>query len=182
MIDGTELNWSTNEHSSIRTIGGPNVRRTLNLSSTAETFDRGVLASRLASLVARPTGQTISKTDQSDVTAAIVLISELLSGVKGLSSRSSVSDASARGIKSLGLALSPLEKLRYSLRGPDQPSDVAEVLSVIKRVLSRLRHESSVPAKNQELRVTEMFFASLADSLLSSLSRVRLSHERPYRW
>ena len=111
----------------------------------------------------------------------MILVSELLSGVKGLSSRNSINDASARGIKSLALALTPLEKLRNSLRGPDQPSDVAEVLSAIKRVLLRLRHESSVPAKNQELKVTEMFFASLADSLLSSLSRARLSQERPSR-
>jgi hypothetical protein len=159
-----------------------NVKRTLNLSTTAATFDRGVLASRLASLVARPTGHAISETDRSDVAAAMVLISELLSGVKGLSSRDSINDASARGIKSLGLALTPLEELRNSLRGPDQPSDVTEVLSAIKRVLSQLLRESSVPTKNQELKVTEMFFASLADSLLSSLSRVRLSQERPSRW
>lgn len=158
------------------------MRRTLNLSATAATFDRGVLASRLASLVARPTGHAISETDRNDVAAAMVLISELLSGVRGLSNKNSINGASARGIKSLGLALSPLEKLRNSLGHPDQPTDVIDVLSAIKRVLSELRHRSSVPARNQELKVTEMFFASLADSLLSSLSRDRLSQERPSRW
>jgi len=98
------------------------MRRTLHLSSTAETFDRGVLASRLASLVAQPRGHAISETDRSDVTAAIALVSELLSGMKGLSNKNSINDASARGIKSLGLALTPLEELRNSAercnRGP----------------------------------------------------------------
>jgi hypothetical protein len=181
MIDGTQQDWSTGEPSAARSKGGSKVRRTLHLSSTAETFDRGVLASRLASLVAQPRGHAISETDRSDVTAAIALISELLSGVKGLSNKNSINDASARGIKSLGLALTPLEKLRNSLGSPDQPGDVTEVLSAIKRVLSELRSNSAVPRKNQELIVTEMFFASLADTLLSSLNRDRLSQERPSR-
>jgi hypothetical protein len=157
------------------------VRRTLHLSSTAETFDRGVLASRLASLVAQPRGHTISEAERSDVTEAIALISELLSGVKGLANKNSITDASARGIKSLGLALTPLQKLRSSLGGPDQASDVTDVLSAIKRVLSQLRSNSAVPRKNQELELTAMFFASLADTLLSSLNRDRLSQERPAR-
>ena len=158
------------------------MRRTLHLSSTAETFDRGVLASRVASLAARPAGHTITTTDRSDLAAATALISELLSGVKGLSNKDSVTDSSARGIKSLGLALTPLEKLRSSLGGSDQPSDVTEVLSAIKRVLLQLRHESRIPNNSPELKVTEMFFASIADSLLSSLSRIRQSQERPSRW
>jgi len=81
MIGGSEIIRESTNSKMIRPAGGPKMRRTLDLSSTAAAFDQGVLASRLASLVGQPPGHPISGTDRSDITGALELISELLSGV-----------------------------------------------------------------------------------------------------
>jgi hypothetical protein len=147
--------------------------RSYDPSATAETFDRGVLATKVAGLLSRPAGCSITDADRKDLTAAKELVEEMLSGARSLTGKS-ITESSARGIRSLGLALHPLSKLQH------EPSDdFAQLLATIEKVLERLQCEQLLPTPDATITMAGAFFGLFADSVLTSVSRLRMSKERP---
>ena len=137
---------------------------TYELDKTAENFRCGILASKISALLDRPAGGVITPIDQKDVRAALEAIQEILSGAQTLSSGRSVGGATPQSIRSLRIALNPLERMQQD----GTSEDLVALLRSIERGLSSLSARNSIPEQNDDLRKAKAFFGIVADSVLSS--------------
>lgn len=145
-----------------------------DLPATADTFRCGILSSKLAAIFERRPGTRISEAEQPDVLFAANLVREILNGAKTLSDRSAVAGVTADGIRSLGLALNPLERLARSSEG-NNPNDekIVTLLSLIYDALNRASTDSLIPEEGEVVSVVHDFFGFLADAMLSNIGRSR---------
>jgi len=145
-----------------------------DLPTTADAFRCGILSSKLAAIFDRKPGANISEADRSDILAAASLVGEILNGAKTLSDRSAVKGVTADGIRSLGLALSPLERLARLSHGT-RPSDetILTLLSKIHDTLNRAAVSDVIPKESELTSVVRDFFGFLADAMLSNIGRSR---------
>ena len=145
-----------------------------DLAATAQDFERGILASKVAGILARPKGRGINRADLTDLDAARRLVLEMLSGAETIQSKQSAAHVTAQSIKSLGVALSPLamvHRLRES--APMSEHAVLEMLEAMSMALADLHRRRSIPASTKGMEIARAFFTLLADSILSSLNRRR---------
>lgn len=145
---------------------------TRQLDSTAQDYKYGLLASKLSALLSRESGSPISEPDQKDIEVAIRCVRDHLQGAQVLYSGMSIAGVTASSIRSLGFALSPLEKLI----GDSAPSDkvIIDILSEIEKTLVELSRLSEIPAQTSKLVLARNFFSLVADSLLSSINHSRM--------
>jgi hypothetical protein len=144
---------------------------TRQLDSTAQEFKYGLLASKLSALLSRMEGSAISHSDHKDIEFAIRCVREHLNGAQVLYKGMTIAGVTAGSIKSLGLALSPLEKLI----GGSVPSDKAiiDILTDIEKTLVELSKANVIPSADKHFNLTRSFFSLMADSILSSINRAR---------
>lgn len=142
---------------------------TYELDKTAENFKCGILASKISALLDRASGTSITSGDRKDLEAALQIIKEILSGAQTLASGRSVGGATPQSIRSLRLALNPLEKMQQ--RGTSD--DLVKLIRSIENALTRLANSSSIPEQNSELLLAKSFFGMIADSILSSFQNTR---------
>jgi len=145
-----------------------------DLPAKAETFHFGILSSKLAAIFDRKPGTEISGADRPDILAAASLVGEILNGARTLSDRSAVTGVTSDGIRSLGLALNPLERLARLSQGIN-PTDEAIVtlLSRIYETLNQASVSSRIPEEGEVASVVRTFFGFLADAMLSNIGRSR---------
>lgn len=150
------------------------------LAARANTVERGLLAARLMSLLDRDPGSYLTSSEKQDIAEAKDLLKDILTGAETLQKRTCIGGVTAKSIRSLGFALTPLEKLRR-VSDAGAPSDdlVVRMLGSMVEVLEEVLRTGSVPAEidDRDRRQTKDFFAYLADSSLSALSKAR----RPIR-
>lgn len=145
---------------------------TRQLDSTAQDFKYGLLASKLAALLSRKEGAPLSASDYKDLSLGARCVRDHLHGAEVLYSGSSIASVTAGSIDSLGLALSPLEKLL----GESTPSDKAiiEILTEIETTLSDIGKLTTLPPPTKSLMLSRRFFSLVADTILSSINRARM--------
>lgn len=145
---------------------------TRQLDSTAQDYKYGLLASKLSALLSRKSGSPIAEPDHKDIEVAIRCVRDHLHGAQVLYSGMSIAGVTAGSIRSLGFALSPLEKLI----GDNAPSDkvITDILSDIEKTLVGLSKLAEIPAQTSDLVLARNFFSLVADSLLSSINHSRM--------
>ena len=145
-----------------------------DLPATADTFRCGILSSKLAAIFDRKPGTEIFDVERANVLAAANLVREILNGAQTLSDRSAVTSVTADGIRSLGLALNPLERLARLSQG-NSPTDetILTLLSQIYDTLHQVSTSSVIPDEGEVTRVVRDFFGFLADAMLSNIGRSR---------
>ena len=147
-----------------------------DFSTKAQSFEQGVLSARLSSILSRGVGATLSDEDRSEIEAARQLVLDVLGGAQTVANNpAGTSRVTARSIKVLGVALSPLEKLQASC-GTGAPSDqaIVELLSEMASALEGLATASSLPDPTQAMRAARYFFEYLSDAILASLNRAQM--------
>lgn len=153
---------------------------TAQLAATAHLVDEGVLSAKLSSILSRPAGTLVSEKDRADMSQGRQLLVDILAGAKMVSSSPSpAAGVTSQSIRSLGLVLSPLEKLQVAC-AIDAASDagIIQVLGEMEQALSRIVAAGAVPERSRDIEITQCFFEILADSLLASLNRSqRLSRQ-----
>jgi antitoxin component HigA of HigAB toxin-antitoxin module len=145
-----------------------------DLPATADAFRCGILSSKLAAIFDRTPGTGISETDLPEVLAAASLVREILNGAKTLSERNTIKGVTAEGIRSLGIALTPLRRLAR-LSKENSPSDetILTLLSRIHDALDQAAASAVIPKHVELATVVRDFFGFLADALLSNIGRSR---------
>jgi len=144
------------------------------LPATADIFRCGILSSKLAAMFDRKPGTEISEADRPNVIAAANLVHEILNGAKTLSDRGAVTGVTSDGIRSLGLALNPLERLARLSEGVS-PTDET-ILALLSRIYDTLHQasvSSAIPQEGELTSVVRDFFGFLADAMLSNIGRAR---------
>lgn len=147
---------------------------TYELDATAETYKTGLFASRISAVLDRAPGSALSEPDRQLIKAAMQSVRDLLLGAETLHPGHSVSGATANSIKSLGMALPPLQSLQ-KLSGQRVTSDevIISYLTKMEAALSELAGNETLPTLSDELSLAREFFGVVADTLLSSLSKGR---------
>lgn len=145
---------------------------TYELDVTADAFSWGLLAAKVSTILRRPSGIPLSTDDKDTLRAAHKTIQQLLDGANTLHSGHSVSGVTSDSIKSLGLALTPLQQLQH-LCGKGATSD-EQIISLLGSMMTALHvvvESPTLPVQTQEIHLTETFFSFVADRTLSSLNR-----------
>ncbi len=145
---------------------------TYELDVTAEAFNWGLLAAKVSTILRRHSGIQLSPDEKNTLRAGLLAIQQLLDGAKTLHSGHSVSGVTAESIKSLGLALTPLQQLqRLCGKGATSDEGIISLLSSMMTALHYALESSALPDKTPEIHMTEKFFSFVADRTLSSLNR-----------
>lgn len=141
-------------------------------NATARVFERGLLSSRVAALLGKPTGSAMIDLDRAQLAKASQLIAEMLGGARVLSTPSSPSGVTSQSIASLGAALTPLQRLLEESHIGAAVSDAAivDLLSKMQQALDELVSADEVPPATSERDLTRSFFSFLSDSLLAHIS------------
>lgn len=137
---------------------------TYELDKVAENFRCGILASQIAALLNRPAGGSITGSDQKIISSALQAIKEILSGARTLSSGQSIGGVTPQSIRSLRIALNPLERMQQE----GTSEDLVALMGSIEQGLSDLSVANTIPQLNEDLRKAQAFFGIVADSVLSS--------------
>lgn len=145
---------------------------TYELDTTADAFSWGLLAAKASAILRRPAGAALESDDKETLGRALHMIKQLLNGANTLHSGHSVSGVTAESIKSLGLALTPLQQLQH-ICGSGATSDET-IIALLGKMATALTHavdSPSLPNKTHDSELTETFFSFVADRTLSSLNR-----------
>jgi hypothetical protein len=145
-------------------------------STAAQSFDQGVLSARLTSILSRGRGAVLSDEDRARIEDARQLILDVLGGAQTIASDSTgTSRATARSIKTLGVALNPLERLQASFgHGAISDQSIVDLLSDMAAMLESISGAEVLPEPTTAMRTTVCFFEFLSDAILASLNRSQM--------
>jgi hypothetical protein len=144
------------------------------LAESARNLDRGVVSAKVAAILQRTSGGPILDNDRAQIESAKLLLGDILNGAESVNRRHHVAGATANSIRSLGFALSPLEKLHRLSEAKDATGEtLVKMLSEMQTALEQLTAARAIPPSTPALNMTRAFFEYLAESALSSLSRAR---------
>ena len=145
---------------------------TYELDATADAFSWGLLAAKVSGILQRPTGFSLGQEEKETLKGALRIITQLLDGAKTLHSGHSMAGVTSESIKSLGLALTPLQQLQ-SICGTGATSDenIIALLGSMANALPQVIDSPTLPEKTHESELTATFFSYVADRTLSSLNR-----------
>lgn len=152
---------------------------TFELDTTALTLNCGILASKTSAILSEPSGRTLNPDDLRLLEEATKCLRDLIDGGETLSSGRSTAGVTPQSIKSLGLALNPLERLCKAK--PVTNEAAIKVLSQMEETLNLLITKKKIEQQSPEIDMTRDFFAFVADSLLSSLNRARMPRKQSSR-
>ena len=140
-----------------------------DLAVTASIIDRGVLAAKVASLLAAQPGQPLRPSEVQAIGNAADMVHEILAGARTITGEG-FAGASAQGVISLGFALTPLEHLRMHCEKKTGSDDsIVKLLTEIHSTLEKIAKQELNHTAESSRVLAKQFFDFLADSLLSSL-------------
>ena len=142
------------------------------VDSTAQDFKYGLLASKLCAVLSKAEGTQITPSDRMVIESAEKCVQNHLEGAQALYCGKTVAGLNASSIKSLNLALSPLEKLIGTASLSDQT--IIQFLNEIVSSLKEVKNLSTIPPETDQIALTKKFFSLVGDSLLYWINRSRL--------
>lgn len=145
-----------------------------DLARTAQSFSEGILSAKITAILSRERGALLSRDDLTEIDAGRRLVLDILCGAETVTRLGCGSgQATARSIGTLGIALTPLERVRASLQ-PGEPTESAlvHVLSKMEEALGTLTSAHQIPEPTPALETAREFFGLLADAILASIDHL----------